>query len=136
MKITKDIFKFIQLFPLKMVKAIVAEDNIDWRKKNIGAIRIAAPDAEIEQVETGEDLVAKVLSGNFSLVVSDINMGSQIDGLEATRRIRKAGQTVPIVIVAKGDKRAEVLRAGGTDYINKADYASELVAERIAPYIR
>ena len=66
----------------------------------------------------------------------DITMKSQIDGLEATRRIRKAGHTVPIVIVALGDKHAEVLTAGGTDYINKADYVSELVAERIATYIK
>jgi two-component system cell cycle response regulator DivK len=77
---------------------------------------------EVESVTDGATAVHRALDGESQLVLMDILL-PELDGLEATRRIR-ARVARPVIIVAltalsmKGDKEA-ILDAGCDGYISK-----------------
>jgi len=64
------------------------------------------------------------------LVVMDIGLPGPIDGLEACRSIRSAGDTPVIIITARGDEVDRIigLELGADDYITKPFSPRELVA--------
>src|SRR5271170_1965995 len=81
-------------------------------------------DVEIHAVNGGNDAVEMALKNNYDLILMDIMM-PDMDGFEATRRIREAGlQVVIIGVTAIGDQR-ECLAVGMNDFSTKpADFAA------------
>lgn len=81
-------------------------------------------DYNVEVVGRGEDAVKKASEKQYDAILMDINLGSGINGIEATQQIRKIKgyETTPIVAVTafalKGDKE-EFLSKGCTHYISK-----------------
>ncbi len=70
------------------------------------------------------------------LILMDIKM-PEMDGLEATRIIRKVSQEIPIIALtafAFDDDRVKALEAGCNDYLTKPLSAS-LLKETIAKYL-
>jgi len=84
-------------------------------------------------VENGRDAIACVASQAFAIVLMDLQM-SDIDGLEATRAIRRAehgtGSRIPIVALTaramKGDREA-CLAAGMDAYLAKPVQPADLI---------
>jgi PAS domain S-box-containing protein len=103
-------------------RVLVAEDNLINQRIAVGLLRKAGH--EVDTAADGIEAVAAVRSGQYDLVLMDVQM-PRCDGLEATRRIRalapaKAG--VPIVAMtanAMEGAREEYLAAGMNDYISK-----------------
>src|SRR3989338_10529834 len=109
-----------------MVKnVIVADDRENWRKMYVAVLSSAFPDVHIDEVETGSDLVKRVLEGDYSLVISDNDMEGQGDGLEALRAIRKAGNNVPFYVISGRSIGDEALRLGANGFYNKALFDSD-----------
>jgi PAS domain S-box-containing protein len=81
-------------------------------------------DYDVDVVGRGEDAVKKASEKQYDAILMDINLGSGINGIEATQQIRKIKgyETTPIVAVTafalKGDKE-EFLSKGCTHYISK-----------------
>jgi two-component system sensor histidine kinase UhpB len=87
---------------------------------------------EITRVETREELVAALESGDFDLILSDYALPS-FDGLSALKTAREIRSEVPFVLVsgAIGEERAiEALKSGATDYVLKQRL------ERLVPAVR
>lgn len=88
---------------------------------------------EVDTVETGKEAIEKACTGDYQLVLMDVQMDS-IDGLEATRRIRsfekKEGSHVGIIaltaLALPGD-RERCLQAGMDDYLPKPVQREELI---------
>jgi CheY-like chemotaxis protein len=89
---------------------------------------------EIQAVENGLEALQSVQNGSFDLVLMDVQM-PEMDGLEATRRIREWERQmqkphVPIVAMTahamRGDKE-RCLAAGMDDYLSKPIKTAELV---------
>jgi two-component system response regulator MprA len=79
---------------------------------------------------TGEDALSRALERPPDLIVLD-RMLPGLDGLEVARRIRAAGDTVPILMLTARDavpSRVEGLEAGADDYLVKPFAPEELVA--------
>ena len=72
----------------------------------------------------GASAISKVGANSYDIVLMDLNM-PEVDGLEATRRIRRmrtAQSAVPIVALtasATNEDRSQCLAAGMNDYLTK-----------------
>lgn len=104
-----------------MKRVLVVEDNDD----NLRLITYALQryGYEVIAAETGLRGVERALAEHPDLIIMDINL-PDIDGLEATRRIRKSGANgaIPIIAITSyamaGDMNL-VLAAGCTGYFEK-----------------
>ncbi len=90
-------------------------------------------DYDVEVVGRGEDAVKKASEKQYDAILMDINLGSGINGVEATQQIRKLKgyERTPIVAVTafalKGDKE-EFLSKGCTHYISKPFTQPQIIA--------
>jgi DNA-binding response OmpR family regulator len=87
---------------------------------------------EVEVAADGRAAVDKLLGGGrrFDLVVLDL-MLPEMGGLEVARRVRAAGNFVPILILTAKDDAGDVVRGieeGGDDYLTKPFVLAELLA--------
>ena len=112
------------------LRILLAEDNAVNQKL---ALRLLAQMGyEANVAHDGAEAVRAVERDEFDVVLMDVQM-PELDGLEATRRIRRGLPDRPIWIVAMtanamaGDREA-CLAAGMNDYISKPIRPAELMA--------
>jgi len=106
--------------PLRLYgRVLVAEDSPDNQKlirlylKNVGL------DATI--ADNGKNAVERALSGDFDLVLMDMQMPI-MDGIEATQLLRRTGYATPIVALTANAFREDRVRcanAGCNDFLTK-----------------
>jgi len=98
---------------------LLAEDNLINQKvaqsifKNIGY--------EIEIAKNGLEAVELMEKDKYDVIFMDLLM-PEMDGYQATEKIRKAGYTLPIIAMSadEADKtRAAAIKAGMNDYVMK-----------------
>lgn len=84
----------------------------------------------VAEADNGEVALSRALEANPDVVVMDITM-AQMDGLEATRRLKKACPDCQVLaLTVHEDKQYlfEMLAAGASGYVTKQAAADELVA--------
>ncbi|MBO9153050.1 PAS domain S-box protein [Chitinophaga sp. GCM10012297] len=112
--------------PLQGKNILLAEDNLVNQKLAIRTLANAG--AAVELAENGVEALEKLRSHKYDCILMDIQM-PQMDGLEATRKIRDGGSSIPIIAMTasalKGD-RERCLMAGMNDYISKPFIPNEL----------
>lgn len=79
---------------------------------------------EIESVENGEEAIKRAKSNEYDLILMDINLGSGMDGFEATRKIRelKNYNDTPIIALTTNEYnqvRDECISSRINAYIQK-----------------
>jgi two-component system OmpR family response regulator len=87
---------------------------------------------------SGDEALRRVADGGIDLVVLDIVMPAQLDGLAVCRRLRADGQAVPVIFLSSRAEeldRVLGLELGGDDYLSKPFSPRELVA-RVAAVLR
>jgi DNA-binding response OmpR family regulator len=85
---------------------------------------------EVIVVGDGEEAVKAVAEQSPDLVLLDIMM-PKLDGLEACRRIREAGNVIPILMLTAKSQEIDIVRGlevGADDYITKPFSIRELLA--------
>ena len=101
------------------VRILVAEDNEVNRKVIVTLLKRKS--FSVTAVENGRKAVEAVRTGDFNLVLMDVQM-PEMDGFEATAEIRQAEINIPIIALTahalKGD-RERCLQAGMDDYLSK-----------------
>ena len=116
-KVKKEHFK-----KFKGKKILIAEDNVINRKM-LEAL-LADSGIEIDVAENGAELLQKLVkSDKCDMILMDIQM-PKMDGLEATRRIRKSKkfQNLPIVALTSATEKEEyrnIIKAGMNAYLSK-----------------
>lgn len=81
-------------------------------------------------VDRGDEAVEQALLGRYGLVILDW-MLPELDGLSVCRRVRRAGSSVPILMLTARSEVAERvlgLEAGADDFVPKPFEVDELVA--------
>ncbi len=84
----------------------------------------------VELASDGDSGYYHATTWSYDAVVLDIMLPGK-DGLSILKALRKAGNTVPVILVtARGelDERLEGLNLGADDYLTKPFYLDELVA--------
>ncbi len=98
---------------------LVAEDNLINQKvaqsifKNIGY--------EIKIAKNGRDAVDMVMEGKYSVVFMDLLM-PEMDGYQATEKIREAGYNMPVIAMSSdetNETRVAAFQSGMNDYLVK-----------------
>jgi len=101
-------------------RVLVAEDNPI--NQEVARALLSATGLEVEVAADGRRAVELACARPYDLVLMDIQM-PEMDGMEATRRIRqRVGTGLPIVAMtanAFGDDRAACLAAGMNDHVCK-----------------
>jgi GAF domain-containing protein/CheY-like chemotaxis protein len=119
------------------LRILLAEDNAVNQKLALRLLGQMSYGAEV--AGDGQQAIDALERDDFDVVLMDVQM-PELDGLEATRRIRARWPDRPVKIVAMtanalaGDREA-CLAAGMDDYISKPVRAAELTAalERVQP---
>ena len=107
---------------LEGLKILVVEDNKVNQFVTVRMLQKMGCEAEVAC--DGASALSRITSNFYDIVLMDVHMPG-VDGLEATRRIRKlnsAQSCVPIVALtasATNEDRSACLAAGMTDYLSK-----------------
>jgi two-component system, OmpR family, response regulator MprA len=110
------------------VKILIVDDDRALRDALRRALVLGGYDTE--PAESGEAALAAVTTGAPDAVVLDIGL-PDIDGLEVCRRLRGAGNRVPVLMLTARDAvadRIDGLDAGADDYLVKPFDVGELRA--------
>ncbi|MGC8603079.1 MAG: response regulator [Desulfomonilaceae bacterium] len=117
--------------PQKKANILLAEDNAINRTFAVRLLEKAG--YQVECAENGKEALSLMNNGgNFDLILMDVSM-PELDGYEATRRIRSSekqtGRHIPIIAMtahALMEDRNRCLEAGMDDYISKPVNVKEL----------
>lgn len=117
------------------MRVLVAED--DARISEALSAALSAAGFAVETSADGEDIWHRGDTENYDAVILDLGL-PMLDGLTILKRWRKAGRSVPVLILtARGqwDERVEGIEAGADDYVVKPFRIEEVVA-RVRAIIR
>ena len=119
------------------LRILLAEDNLVNQKLAVRLLERMGYRPEL--AGDGLQVIAALERDTFDVVLMDVQM-PELDGLDATRRIRTTWPDRPVRIVAMtanamADDRDACLAAGMDDYVSKPIRVDELVAalERAGP---
>ena len=117
------------------MRILFAEDERDLL--NVAVKRLKAEGFGVDGCSDGEEALDYIESTDYDLIILDIMM-PKADGLIVLRKIRRAGNNVPVLLLTAKDAvsdRVEGLDAGADDYLTKPYAFSELLA-RIRALLR
>ena len=114
-------------------RILLAEDNITNQKVALHLLKRLGYRADA--VANGLEVLSALASIKYDLVLMDCRM-PEMDGLEATRRLRRPGsrvkdRNIPVVALTAGvmaDERQDCMDAGMNDFLGKPIRAEELQA--------
>lgn len=120
---------------------LLVDDSWINQEVAIDTFKSYAGNAKLEVAQNGEEAVSKVESGNFDLVLMDVQMPI-MDGYEATRRIRtikdEGKNKVPVIAMtasASMNEEKKCFEVGMNDYISKP-FQPETLLSKVATHAR
>ena len=109
---------------------VLLADDFEVVRRGVRAILEQQPDIEIVgEVCDGRKAVEKTSELAPDVVVIDISM-PELNGIDATRKIRNSSPATEVVVLTRHDSEAmtrDVLKAGARGYVLKSDIGSDLV---------
>ncbi|MGD0598647.1 MAG: response regulator [Terriglobales bacterium] len=113
-----------------MKRILTVDDSASVRQMVSFTLRKA--DYEVVEAVDGKDGLAKVSSGKFDLIITDLNMPN-MDGIQMMTAVRKlpGHSFIPILMLtteSQAEKKDAGRKAGATGWIVKPFNADQLIA--------
>jgi len=112
-----------------MRRILIADDHILIRKGLIQVLLHEFPSVLVTETSDGEDLLRKVLTEKWDLVITDISMPGR-SGLEILEEIRLHAPALPVLVLSMFTEEQyaiRALKAGASGYLNKMTAPEELI---------
>ncbi len=112
-----------------MLRILVADDHTVVRRGLRQILLEGFPGAQLEEVGDAEDLVKKVMTAEWDVVISDLSMPGR-SGLDALQQIKQLQPNLPVLILSihpEEQYALRVLKAGASGYLSKDMAPDELV---------
>ena len=112
-----------------MLRILIADDHTVVRKGLKQILLDEFPAAMIEEVADAEELIKKVMTAKWDVVVSDLSMPGR-SGLDALQQIKLSYPDLPVLILSIHPEEQYALRAlkaGASGYLSKDTAPDELV---------
>jgi CheY-like chemotaxis protein len=114
------------------VRVLVVDDQEPFRRAMAAVVEGTEGFVVVGVVASGEDSFLAVAQLAPDLVLMDINLPG-IDGIEATRRLRRGGTGPVVVLLSTYDEdEFEFEDSGAAAYVTKAAFGPERLAEEWA----
>jgi DNA-binding NarL/FixJ family response regulator len=113
-----------------MLRILIADDHEVVRKGLERILGKEFPDAYIEAVKDGQDMLGRVFKEEWDLVISDLSMPSKT-GLEALAEIKQYAPKLPVLILTMHPEEQYAMRAikaGASGYLSKDMDSTEIIA--------
>jgi two-component system, NarL family, invasion response regulator UvrY len=112
-----------------MIRILIADDHTVVRRGLKQILLEEFPSAYIEEVADAEDMIKKIMSNGWDVVVSDLSMPGR-SGLDALLQIKHSYPNLPVLILSIHPEEhyaLRVLKAGASGYLSKDSAPDELV---------
>ena len=105
-----------------MIRVVLCDDHPVVRA-GLAAVLALEPDVQlVDQFATADDAVAFCTAHAVDVVLMDLQLDDQVDGIEATRRLRGLPRPPQVLVLTTYDVESDVLAAvdaGATGYLLK-----------------
>ncbi len=117
----------------RRLKVLLVDDSAIAREAEAALLRGLGH--EVEEAADGEEGWARLQSGGFQLLLTDVNM-PVLDGIDLTRRVKRSDRlgTLPVVILSSlsaPEERRRGVDAGADAYLVKGELDPELLASTL-----
>jgi DNA-binding NarL/FixJ family response regulator len=112
-----------------MIRILIADDHSIVRKGLRQILQEGFPAAIIDSVSDAEDMIKKIITSEWDVVISDLSMPGR-SGLEALQHIKQINPNLPVLILSihpEEQYALRVLKAGASGYLSKDLAPEELV---------
>ncbi len=112
-----------------MLRILIADDHTVVRKGLKQILLEEFPSSVIEEVSDAEQLIQKVMTAQWDVVVSDLSMPGR-SGLDALHQVKHSHPDLPVLILSIHPEEhyaLRVLKAGASGYLSKDSAPDELV---------
>ncbi|MHA6738928.1 response regulator [Rhodococcus erythropolis] len=111
------------------IRVFLVDDHLVVRA-GLRALLNTQPDVEVVgEASSGEEAATAIPSASPDLVMMDLDMGTDMHGAEAIKRLRSDGVDVPVLVFTTYDTDADVVRAvdaGAIGYLLKDSTPDEI----------
>jgi two-component system, NarL family, invasion response regulator UvrY len=111
-----------------MTRILIVDDHPVVRKGIKDILLEEFPFAHIEEAADAEELIRKMMKGEWDLVISDLSLPGR-SGLEMVGLITKQYEKLPVLILSMHPEEqyaTRILKAGAAGYLNKEAAPEEL----------
>jgi DNA-binding NarL/FixJ family response regulator len=110
------------------MRILIADDHAIVRKGLKQLLVEKYPASEIDEVDDGESLIAKVIKKQWDIVICDMDMPGR-GGLDVMKQVKMIAPKLPVLIVSihpEEQYAVRVLKAGAAGYVSKGAATEEL----------
>ncbi len=112
-----------------MIRILIADDHAIVRRGLKELLLEQYPTASIGETGDAGDLITKVMSQEWDVVICDINMPGR-SGLDALQQIKELSPKLPVLVMSmypEDQYALRVLKAGASGYLGKETIHDDLV---------
>jgi DNA-binding NarL/FixJ family response regulator len=112
-----------------MLRILVADDHEVVRKGLVKVLAETLQPIKVDEANNGQEVLSKVLKGEYDLVVLDIKMPGK-SGLDVLKEIKQHKPQLPVLILSMHPEEQfaiRAMRAGASGYLTKECAGDELV---------